>query len=543
MTKLIWILILFPIYSWALVPVEGILRGQADQDYQQDPLRYIFPVLTKQEGEEARKLKLYHHRYQQGQYLNSTCSYYGPIDYGDMWKEGQARRSVTSTLQYLALDTAIKAIGAYGRELSIDESSYNNLVDNLVNNYCSKNITIFSLKTIRASLKHYYNNPQVDILPRIENSPYASEFYKTNSGGPQARSHEFEYAIEIFRDFCSWGGEVNDYRMMGPYLSNRFIMSFVFENLTNKKQFWDGKTSSVSLVDNPDTLAVNCDQLICRRVKFETFKHNFPLSVGSTGLKSDLEKLYCHHFRYQDFKSDTIAQAREWIKKQSLESIIFRQNLLLSFMSGIPDPLFGLTDYNELPFLAKSSIDERWTKWSKDVLDAFSKDLLFEESLKLNVKSKSDYITLATEGYSLDIAITLGEMDRMLGEMDKLTMKFDIELSQNYIFWLRKEWARHIQNVDFEGQRRTLKHLEITLQTLLKSKEQYYMQKTWNDSLFRILASELLTQISKAPVSWFNHGFEDKRVKIPVTFHYGLFALGYLNYRANVSSDQTKLQL
>src|SRR5690554_4302983 len=435
-------LVLLPIYSWALVPVEGILRGQADLDYQQDPLRFVFPVLSKQEGEEARKLKLYHHRYQQGQYLNSTCSYYGPIDYGDTWKEGQAQRSVASTLQYLALDTAIKAIGAYGKELPIDEDSYNNLVNNLVNNYCSKNITIFSLKTIKASLKHYYDHPQQDILPRIEDSPYASEFYKNYSGGPQARNHEFEYAIEIFRDFCSWGGEITDYRMMGPYLSNRFIMSFVVENLTNKKQFWDEKSSSVSLVDETDTLTVNCDQLICRRVDSETFKQKFPLSVGSTGLQSDLEKLYCHHFRYLDFKTDTIDQVKEWIKKQSLESVIFRQNLLLSFMSGVPDPFFGLPDYKELPFLAKSSIDERWSKWSRDVLDAFSKDLLFEESMKLNVKSKSDYITLATEGYSLNVAITLGEMDRMLGEVDKLTMKFDIELSQNYIFWLDRKSTR-----------------------------------------------------------------------------------------------------
>lgn len=540
---MVWLVILFPVYCWSLVPVEGILRGTAELSYQQDPLRFIFPVLDKQEGEEARKIKLYHHRYQQGQYLESSCSYYGPINYEDRWKEAQVQRSIASTLQYLALDTTIKAIGAYGRELSIDETSYNMLVDNLVNNYCSKNLTTFSLKTVKTSLKHYYHNPLSDIIPRIENSPYATEYFKNNTSGPQTRSNEFEYAIEIFRDFCSWGGETTDYRMMGPYLANRFIMSFVLENLDSKKQFWNEKLSSVTLVDDRNTLKINCDQLICRKVDDQTFQQKFSLSVGSTGLKSDLEKLYCHHFRYQDFKSDTIDQVKEWIKKQSLEAIIFRQNLLLSFLSGVPDPFFGLRDYKDLPFLAKSSIDERWNNWSKEVLDAFSRDLLFEESMKISVNPKSDYLSLATQGYTLDLMITLGEMDRMLGDMDKLKTKFDIELSRNYILWLRKEWARHLDNVDFVGQRKVLKQLEVTLQNTFKNKESYYLQKIWNDDLFRILATEFLTQVTKAPVSWFEHSYQDKMIKIPVTFHYGIFALGYLNYRDNVATDDGKLEL
>ena len=543
MIKILCLLLLLPISCWALVPVEGILRGQAQLEYQQDPLRYIFPQFASQKGEEAKKVKLYHHRYQQGDYLNNSCTYYGPISYGDSWREEQARRSITSTLQYLGLDTAIKAVGTYAKELSIDESSYDHLLENLVSNYCSKNLTVFSLKTVRKSLKYYYQNPQRELLARIESSPYATEHFKNLTLTPSSRSHEFEYAIELFRDFCSWGGEISDYRMLGPYLSNRFIMSFVFENLNGHQQLFNEETGKVMLVENPQALRVNCEQLICRKVDVKNFTDKFPLSIGSSGLKTDLEKMYCQHFRYLDYKNDTIPEVKSWIKEQSLESSIFRQNLLISMMSGVPDPFFGINDYKELPFLAKSSIDERWMKWSKDVLDAFSKDLLFEESMKISVQPKSDYVSLVTQGYTLDLLITLGEMDHLLGEMDKFKMMFNIKLSKSYLLWLRKEWSEHLKNANFSGQGTLQKHLQTTLRSLFKDKEQHYLQKIWNDDLFRILSDELLLQVSKAPVSWFEQGYQDKMINIPVTFHYGLFALSYLKYRADVASDMGKLKL
>lgn len=535
-------LLFFPTLTWALVPVEGILRGDAPLHYQQDPLRHIFPIFEAQKGEEAKKIKFYHHRYTQGEYLNNSCTHYGPMSYGESWREDQARRSVTATLQYIGLDTAIRAVGAYAKELSIDSSSYNNLVDNLVDNYCSKNITIFSLRTVKASLKHYYENPQMDLIPRIESSPFATDLFKNFSAGPNIRSNEFEYVTELFRDFCSWGGEISDYRMLGPYLSNRFIMSFVFENLTDKKQSFDEETSRVHLVKNPDSLKVNCDELICRKASDEHFRLKFPLSVGSSGLKTDLDKLYCHHFRYLEYKSDSIAEVKTWVKKQSLESVVFRQNLFISFMTGVPDPFFGMPDYKELPFLAKSSIDERWSKWSKDVLDGFSRDLLFEESIKIGIKKRSDYLSLITDGYGIELSITLGEMDRMLGELDKLSMMFNIELSQSYLLWLRKEWSHSLKNADFVGQKKLQEQLQTTLKTLFKPKEGHYLQKVWNDDIFRIMSDELIGQVSKAPVSWFEQGYKDKMLQIPIRFNYGIFALSYLKYRSDVASGAGKLK-
>lgn len=535
-------LCLFPAWVLALVPVEGILRGQANLEYQQDPLRFIFPHIGIDNSEDAKKVKLYSHRYQMGDELVESCRFYGPITYGESFRFDQAKRSVAATLQYLGLDTSIKAIGALAREVGVEESGFENLAENAVNQYCSKNLSVFSLKTIKASLKHYYQNP-VDILPKIESSPYATESFKNYSATNLARQNEFEYAIEIFRDFCSWGGEIDDYRMMGPYLANRFFMSVVIENLTGKKQHYSDTTGKVYLTDEKDTLKVNCEQLICRKTSSQDFSLKFPLSIGSSGLKTDLEKLYCHQFRYLDYRSDTIPEVKAWIKSQSLEAPIFRQNFLLSLISGVPDPFMGMPDYKELPFLAKSNVDERWMNWAKQVLNVFSGDLLFEESLKINVKDKSDYVSLVTQGYSLDLFITLGEMDRMLGETDKLSMKFDIKLSKSYLLWLRKEWSEALKKAHYERQSELRVHLEKTLTALFRPKEEHYLQKIWNDDLFRVISGELLNQISRAPTRWFEDGYQDKMIQIPVKFYYGVFALNYLKYRADSKSHEGKLSL
>ena len=53
-------LILFHSQVFALVPVEGILLGEAVSDYQQDPLTFIFSdIYDKSHEGENTKLRLY----------------------------------------------------------------------------------------------------------------------------------------------------------------------------------------------------------------------------------------------------------------------------------------------------------------------------------------------------------------------------------------------------------------------------------------------------------------------------------------------------
>jgi hypothetical protein len=187
--KYVWLLaILMTSSLWALVPVEGIILGDAKNELQQDPLNFIFSdIYDRSSKGEVGKVKLYHAFYQDGQRLQESCSYLGPSTYATPWLEKQAQRSVVSTLQYIGLDQSIKAIGAYSKKLEVSEEDYQKLKANLVKNYCSKNVTVYSLRNIEKALDHYYKNPDFNVVPSVETSPFATNLYKNTSETSFAR--------------------------------------------------------------------------------------------------------------------------------------------------------------------------------------------------------------------------------------------------------------------------------------------------------------------------------------------------------------------
>jgi hypothetical protein len=540
-----YISLLVSFTAYGLVPVEGILMGEAREDFQQDPLNYIFSdIYDKSQKGENTKIKLYHNTFLSGSNLNESCSLYGTtMAYGSPWREKQAQRSVVATLQYIGLDTMIKTIGSYARVLEVGENDYNLLAANLVKNYCSKNITVFSLRNIEKSLKYYYSNPSQTIIPDIQNSPFATEAFKYRTEGMRTRSRELDYAIKGFRSFCSWGGDVEDYRLMAPYLSNPFIMSFIIKNMAGVQDRYFEPEEKVQTVENESTVQVVCEDLICRNSSTEEFLAKFPLSVGSTGLRTDLTKLYCNHFRYQNFEiNNTLPEVKNWIKESELEDPIFETNFFISIMTGVPDPFMGMENYHELPFIVKSSVDERWNRWAREVLNIFSKDLMFEESLKIKAVPNFDPVSLATKGFRLDFTVTLGELDRMMNETDKLDLKFNLKLSKNYLRSLKTRWIHLTNEVDLEGKKRFENEIAEYLNIQLEKKENLFSQQMWNEDFKRLIADELLKQVLNYQGPLFN-SYQEEVFTIPVRFSYGVFALSYLRYRADVKSNRLRLNL
>jgi hypothetical protein len=527
----------------ALVPVEGILMGEARGDIQQDPLHFIFrDQFDTTQSRENKKIKLYHATYTAGAHLTESCHLYGPITYSSTWKENQARRSVAATLQYYGLDMSIKAIGAYAHKLNLSELEFTRLSSNLVRNYCSKNMTILSGRNVELSLQHYFQNPEEGIIPTAEGSPFATMSFKNRTETPEARSVELDYAISAFRSFCSWGNEVDDYRMLGPYLKNHFIMAIVIKNILGIQDSYVEQTQKVIQKDSSATVQVACEDLICRKVSKEDFMKKFPLSVGSTGLDTDLAKLYCNHFRFQDYHSaDAIVQVKQWIKESDLEDPVFETSFFISLMSGIPDPFFGTEKYVDLSFLAKSSIDERWNNWAKDVVGVFSKDLLFEESLKVSSIPIRESSVLRNEGFRLKFNVTLGELDRVLQERDKLNAIFEFKLSKNYLRSLRVRWVLLLNEVDLEGQRAFKQDIAAYLDLQLRKKEKLFLQKIWSEEFSRLMADELLEQVLAYRGPLFD-SYRDQVLTVPVELNYGLLALSYLRYRADVKAERLKFK-
>src|SRR5690606_37038938 len=124
-------------------------------------------------------------------------------------------------------------------KFELGEDAFKKLASNLTKNYCSKNITVISIKQIEKNLELYYKKPMMQIIPSVDGSPFTTELYKTTTESTAARSNEFDQAINNFKAFCSWGGDVVDYRLMVPYLKNSFIMAFVLKNLTGVQDKFD----------------------------------------------------------------------------------------------------------------------------------------------------------------------------------------------------------------------------------------------------------------------------------------------------------------
>lgn len=527
----------------ALVPVEGILMGEAQSDIQNDPLLAIFSeIYDKTQFGENKKLKLYHATYSSGQNLNESCGYLGVPIYSTPWQEKQARRSVAATLQYIGLDTSIKAIGAYAKKMDVTPDNFKTLTNNLLKNYCSKNVTIFSLRNIEKSLQYYYDNPQMTMIPSVESSPFATPQVKISTEKPNARSREFDLVIRNFRDFCSWGGDTDDYRMMTSYLSNRFIMAFVIKNLLGTQDKVDDKLQKVLTVNSADTVQVGCTELICRKTTLDNFKLKFPVTAGSTGIDTDLSKLYCHHFRYQNAPQKTTPEVKAWIKAEELEDPIFNTSQFISLMTGVPDFFNGVDSYVDIPLLVRSSVDDRWNQWARTVLNSFSRDLLYEESLKVKVEPRRDLAALGTQGFLIDFSITLGEMDRILKDNDKLGLTFDLKLSKNYLRQLRTKWSHLEKEADFEGQKQFKEEIAKYIGLQIKSKEKLFTQKLWNDDFSKLIGEELLEQALTYRGNLFD-SYQDQVLRVPVKFSYGLFAIAYLRYRADVASGRLKVSL
>jgi hypothetical protein len=541
-TLLVGYLLVWSLSAMALVPVEGILMGEAVNEYQRDPLFKIFnDIYDKSHDGENKKLRLYRSTYSSGVLLGESCHMYAPPRYSTSWMEKQAKRSVVSTLQYIGMDTSIKAIGAYAKKLQVPEDDFERLSGNLVDNYCSKNLTIFSLKKVKQSLSHYYKNPQSDMIPSVESSPFVTALFKLNTDSEQARSIEFDQAIQNFKAFCSWGGDVTDYRLLSPYLKNSFIMAFVLKNMVGVQDQFDATTHEIIQAPGQDTVQVACKELICRKTSITAFKDSLPLSVGSTGLYTDLAKLYCHHFKGLDYSSSTtIPNVKTWIKNMELEEPIFETNFFISMMTGVPDPTFGVESYRDLPAIAKSTIDERWNKWASETLKIFSTDLLYEESLKIKVQPRREFATLRTEGFLLDFSVTLGEMDRVVDDSDKLKLSFDLNLSKNYLRHMRVKWSNLSDSIDETGKQLFRDELTKYIDIQLKGKEKLYLQRMWNEDFSRHIVQELLGQVMTYRGPLFE-SYKDQMLKIPVKFSYGVFALSYLRYRADVNSGRLGL--
>ncbi len=152
MKLVIYFLLILSTSAYGLVPLEGILYGNVRDIPQYDPFSGMFSFnYTLETPKETHREKFNYLQAltMQGMELKNKCEKTGRVRYTNQWKKLQAVKSVTATLQYIGIDVTTRAIASYARKSELKQTEYMNLVTNIITNYCSDNISVYSKKLIK----------------------------------------------------------------------------------------------------------------------------------------------------------------------------------------------------------------------------------------------------------------------------------------------------------------------------------------------------------------------------------------------------------
>jgi hypothetical protein len=530
--------------SWALIPIEGLLQGRIEEDLQFDPLSTVFQIDPETSAGSRSLHKRYQSHYLDSQRLKISCEYIGKSDYTTPTVQTQALRSVVGTLQYLGLDLAVKSIAQLSQAIQMEEAVYQKMIENLTQSSCSPNMTVYGLKLIKQNLLLEFAKPS-GTLPMFPAMPLGSKALAYKASSLEARERELHHSLQIFRSLCSWGGDTDDYRLLPPLLNNSLVMSWVFRHLEAKQIKWNEETNEASISSDPkSTIQVLCTDLICRRVSNADFYRLFPRSIGATDIGVDLKRMWCQHFRDQTIKasSEQHPKIREWAKSIDPEEEHMMTSHMLSLITGVSDLILISKNYQDLNKDLRSGIDERWSVWAGTALSRFSRDMLFEESLEISVVPLRDLTEIRQNRFAIDFNITMGELDKILHQKDKLGLTMSLNLSKNWLYWVKREWSVVLKKSDPVLRDEFISQIAAQLKVQIDKKKKYFKTPLFGDGLEELVANELIEQIFLYEGRMFS-SLEDKMMKIPIRFHYGMFALSYMRYKAELKVKGQALDL
>jgi len=517
MKKVGMLVFLFSFGAQALEPLEGRSVGTFIDDEKYNPLASVFePDVNMEKRKSILKYSAFIKR---GEQLESSCSKYAPLKFADVNQKNHFERTIVSQFQFDGLGLIVKAVGAYAKALSLSKQEFEKLSKNLVNNFCSKNITFISQKNIEANLLDSYNK-ELFSLPLFSEGASPSDKIADLVSSPKTREREFDYLIENFKSFCSWGGDPQDLRLLAPFLKDPMIFSHFLEGYKNTGNKF-----------------ISCDQQLCRNSSFVDFKMKLPPSIGSTGIVGDVTSLYCYHLRErEDFTKGESSRIHQMVKEKSLESPLIETNFFISLLTNVPDLFISLDDYSDIKKSFFSSTDDRWEKWSKSSLSRFSQETFFEEPISFFIKPRHDPSILRLKGFELNLNLAVGEIDKVLLEKS-LSSMFKLKISKNYLRQVRTKWTYFDLTIDLEGKKLFQKEVAVYLMHQLQIKDKIFKQSLLSPEVAQLLANELIQQAIAYKGPLFDE-LKDEMLDIPVRVSYGFFALQYLAYKLDVQKDR-----
>jgi hypothetical protein len=551
-TILVIFAILFSYQSHALVPVESLIFGDLSEYYKServDPIGYVFSISKNLENEASserleqlkKNLALYRGFYQEGQNLENYCRRQPEFSYSTRFEQDQVIRSVLASIQYISLDLSTRALAQYAKELNFTPSEYQNMVDSLTGQYCSKNISIISLRQLKLSMMQQFQKEEKFPLPNLDNNTLFPDEFSLLVSGRAALEKQMIQTLRIFKTACSWGGETDNRRLMPSLVRDPALMAFFIRQLSSRRLNWQQNDNLIIAQDDPDAKQVHCENLICRRVSQETFNRELPRQVGSINIADDLRKLYCSDFRDSDYQTrNQVPELLEIIRTSTFDDQNFLVGHYIALLSGIPDLLLHVDQFEDFKPLARASFDRIWNRWAQDQLSRHQKNLHYEEVVSIEVVDRTRYYFATRPRFKVVLDINLGEFDRLTQRHGKISSQFDVKISHAFFIWARKQWFS--DGADLSKRREeVIERLQKKLEPQFNQARDYFRVPPWTQPIESLAAREIAQQIGlQAQDSFFTQGASPAMVTIPIEINFGLFALRYMRYRHQINQNQER---
>lgn len=532
---------------FALAPVESLVLGNFSDDYSEnksDPLNYVYSrdmSLKNASVELKRELAIYRGFYEEGKNTVNYCRGGRDVRYATEWEKVQVKRSVFALIQYIGLDLTTRAIPKYAKALEFTGDEYNNMVEGLVGNFCSTNLSIISKKELLANFHLKYDKENNFKLPSVEGNPYFPDNLETYLPGKKALEQELLYTVKLFQSLCSWNGNPSNPGLMVGILKHPALMSFFARQMSNQDIGWKEIDNSLFLKENKNTVQVWCENLICRKVSREEFLSKFYYSVGGTNINDDIKRLYCEDFRNSDYKpKDSDPRLAKLMNSMTFEEENFINSQFIALLTGFPDFLLRAEKFKAGEEVFRSSIDYTWNKWARAQSENFTRELYFEEPLTLELVDRNQYYDFRSGKLRVAFDVNLGEFDRINQRAGKLKVQFKVFVQKSFLQFFRTA----MKNTDYrDGAERVRLKNRFKLQVTkdIQAAREKFIIPPWKGDLEGLVANELSAQILDTPEKFLDFTGSGM-YEVNVEVNYGLFALKYLNHQLNVQKSQERNQ-
>lgn len=516
-----------------------------------DPLNFVLPYLEgrkldkKAFPQEKNVLNRFTSYHIEGNNLSQSCNQYEDPDYFLPEHRERLIRILLNSYQDIGLNLSTRGIIYYLKKLEKSGDEVESFVENLVQSSCSKNITNISQETLKQrffQLIQYGSGLSDDNLQAF---PEEKEYIDSLLVDELTQLRRgLNLAIKSFQNFCSWGNDIQFTDLIGFHLDDPAFASYVIRKIVGVELIYDQKRNKVGERKLPkeDTVHFICDGLICRKTDFFRFTEEFPSLLGSKSIRTDLEKVYCKDLRNIPLRTrnkDSIIGKKQ--KSVSLDERKLYQSFLSQLVTGMPDFFHRVDTFASMKNIFFLPIQASWDIWSKKVLRNFKLDIPFEESLYISQVDSKYYYDPTKNDFRIDFVVGLGEFDRMLYKEDKITAFFNLTLSKDLLRWVRQRTLNRTLE-DALKDKTTRDYLKLQIETDLKKMSSKFALRPWDSGIENLIIQELIFQVSKNEGSFFKT-YNAQKVTIPIYFHYGLFALKYLNFKLNSLEKNQNLLL